>query len=235
MKLIIGFVLCAFISQSYAQVVINDRNAVARNIGSFSGIKVSGGIDVYLSQGNEYALAVSASEDKYRDAIKTEVKNGILTIWFDGGSLNFGGNRNLKAYISFKSLSSLDGSGACDINFTEKFTANSFRIKLSGACDVEGRIAVEDLDVDISGASTVKVSGSADNLKIRASGASDLKNFDLVANHCKADISGASDVRVTVNNSLSARASGASNFYYRGNPEKKDVSESGASTISRRD
>ena len=54
-----------------------------RNVTAFSGIKVSGGIDVYLSQGDDYSLAVSASEEKYRDNIKTEVRNGILVISYN--------------------------------------------------------------------------------------------------------------------------------------------------------
>lgn len=236
MKIFFALILLAFASQSYAQVVINDKNAEVRNVSSFSGIKVSGGIDVYLSQGNEYALAVSASEEKYRDAIKTEISDGILRIWYeDGSSINFGGNRNLRAYVSFKTLSGLEGSGACDFSFTEKFTANSFRIKLSGACEIKGPIDIGNLDIEMSGASTARMKGTVDNIKISASGASDLKNYDLVVNHCKAGISGASDVRITVNNSISVRASGASNFYYKGNPDKKDISESGASTISHRD
>jgi hypothetical protein len=38
---------------------------------SFTGIDIGGGIDLYLSQGEE-AVAVSASEAKYRDKIRTE-------------------------------------------------------------------------------------------------------------------------------------------------------------------
>ncbi len=75
--------------RSNAQTVINDKNVEVRNVSSFSAIKVSGGIDVYLSQSNEDAVAVSASDEKYRDDIKTEVKNGVLNIYFDNNSFRF--------------------------------------------------------------------------------------------------------------------------------------------------
>ena len=81
MKYIFIFLFIIISSRGFSQeTVINDANAEVRTVTPFSGIKVSGGIDVYLSQGEDYSLAVSASEEKYRDNIKTEVKNGVLVI-----------------------------------------------------------------------------------------------------------------------------------------------------------
>ena len=220
--------------QSLGQTVINDRNAEVRNVISFSGIKVSGGIDVYLSQGADYALAVSASEDKYRDEIKTEINNGVLTISYSGGPLRYSTNRNLRAYISFKTLESIEASGACDLNINGLFKTNSLKVKLSGACEIKGAIEISNLQLNMSGASTVKLSGTVENLKIDASGASDVKNYDLAVDNCMADLSGASDIKITVNKSISAKASGASSLYYKGNPERKEINTSGASNISQR-
>ncbi len=235
MKYLFIFLLSAFSIPIFGQTVINDKNAEVRNTGSFSGIKVSGGIDVYLSQSNDYALAVSASEDKYRDEIKTEINNGILNISSTGSPLRFNSNRQLRAYISFKTLESIEASGACDLNINEIFKANSVKIKLSGACEIKGSIAINNLQLDLSGASTVKLNGSVQNIKIGASGASDAKNYDLTVDNCIANISGASDIWLTINKSVSAKASGASSLYYKGNPERKDINTSGASSVSQKD
>jgi hypothetical protein len=234
MKSFLLILFTAFSIESFSQTIINDRNAEVRNVSSFSAIKVSGGIDVYLSQSDDYALAVSASDDKFKDAIKTEVKDGVLNISYNGSAIRFSSNPRLRAYISFKTLQSLEGSGACDFMINGNFKGNNLRIKLSGACDIKGNINFENVDLYLSGASTVKVKGSVTNIKISASGASDIKNYDLVADNCIADISGASDIKITVNKSLNAKASGASSLYYKGNPEKKDVSSSGASAVSQR-
>src|SRR5262249_27803009 len=94
--LLVGLSLAAI-----AQKTINDPNAEKRSVSSFHGVEVSGGIDLYLTQGDE-AVAVSASEAKFRDRIRTEVKNGVLKIWVETGSgfhLDWG-NRKLKAYVS---------------------------------------------------------------------------------------------------------------------------------------
>src|ERR1700741_660869 len=102
----------------YAQKVTdNDANAQVRQVEGFTGIKVSSAIDLYLSKDDEEAVAVSADKTEDRDKIRTEVKDGILRIWFDNKSnwwKNMG-NKKLKAYVSFKTLNRLSASGACDV------------------------------------------------------------------------------------------------------------------------
>ena len=73
-KISITFLAAFFaIAAIKCQKTINDPNAQKRQVPSFTGIDIGGGIDLYLSQGEE-AVAVSASEAKYRDKIRTEVK-----------------------------------------------------------------------------------------------------------------------------------------------------------------
>lgn len=217
------------------QTVINDKNAEIRSVTTFSGIKVSGGIEIYLSQSNSYSLAVSAAEDKYRDNIITEVKNGILVISYNNDHFHLSsGDKKLRAYISFKTLESLEASGACELIITGTLNANSMLIKLSGACDIKGPVKIDDLTLNLSGASVIEISGTAQNVNLTASGASDVKNYDFAIQNLVAKLSGASDVTITVNNSISGSASGASTLNYEGNPEKKDVVTSGASSISQK-
>jgi hypothetical protein len=221
---------------SAQQTIINDKNAVQRDIPSFTGIKVSGGMDVYLSQGDNYSLAVSANDEKYIENIKTEVRNDILYITYENGNPGRSyGDKKLRAYISFTTLASIEGSGACEFYITDSLNLGSLLIRLSGASDIKGMVTIANLSLELSGASMVKVNGNAQNVKVNASGASDVKSYDLKAENCVAKLSGASDVRLTVTNSIEASASGASTFYYHGNPDKKDVTSSGASSIAQKD
>ena len=235
MKPILFFLFALIAINSKAQTVINDKNVQVRNVSEFSAIKVSGGIDVYLSQSDEDAVAVSASDEEDRDNIKTEVSRGVLNIYYDDHSFKFIRNRQLRAYVSFRKLESIQGSGASDFIINEKLSGNSVKIQLSGASDMKGEVDLSNAEVDLNGASTMKISGKIENLKIEASGASDLKNYDLMVDNCIAQLSGASDVKITVNKSISAKASGASNLDFKGNAERRDVSSSGASNISHRD
>ncbi len=80
----------------------------------------------------------------------------------------------------------------------------------------------------------MNLTGTAEKLSIEANGASSFKGFDFAANYCDAHASGASDITITVNKELSARATGASDVHYKGNGVIRDIKTSGASSVSKR-
>ena len=213
---------------------INDPNAVKVDVKGFHAINVSNAFDVYLTQGNDEAVAVSASEQKFRDRIKVEVKDGVLHIRYEDGFRFNSGKMKLKAYISFKDIDKLTVSGACDVFVLKTLTADKLDINLSGASDLKGKIEIKDgLNVNISGASDMKVSGKASKLDVEASGASDFKGYEFSTDYCTAKASGASSVQITVNKELNAHASGASDVHYKGEAVIRDLKSSGASSVSK--
>src|SRR5450432_1777002 len=159
-KIIAGLLMMAAVFSAGAQkTIVNDANAEKRNIPGFTGISVSGGIDIYITQGNEDGIAVSASETKYRDRIKTEVKNGLLTIWYDSRGMNWGmGNKKLRAYISFKDINELHASGSSDVYISGTLKAVTLDLRLSGSSDLKGTVDIGNLKVDMSGASDITIS-----------------------------------------------------------------------------
>jgi hypothetical protein len=237
-KLFLIFASFIFFTSAFSQK-INDPNAEIREAKNFHAISVSNAFDVFISQGNEEAVAVSAAEEKYRKDIKVEVRDGVLKIWLEKEGKFWrgwnGDKMKLKAYISFKNIDKLTASGACDIRVQGDINAEELVVNLSGASDLkEGKINAKKLTVDISGASAMHLSGSATELHIEASGASDFKGFDFVVDYCEARASGASDINITVNKELSAHASGASDVHYKGNGLIRDIKTSGASNVSKR-
>lgn len=225
---------------SRGQQVINDPNAVSRSLnGSFHAIRISDGIDLYLSQDDKEAVAVSAVKTEYRDAIRVEVENGVLKIWYDkkGGFKWWKGlgNQKMKAYVSFRQIDGLNASGASDVYVNGVIKAGQMNLVLSGASDFkEGRIEADVLKVDLSGASDARLGGRSGRLEVEASGASDFHGYDFVTDNCSANASGASSIQVTVNKELVVRASGASDVHFRGDASIRDLKSSGASSVSRR-
>lgn len=234
MKKIVFILFTACIACSaIAQKTIHDPNAEKRNVNGFHAINIDGGIDLYLSQGQE-AVAVSSSDPKFRDRIKTEVVNGVLKIWYDyDKSLKVNwGNRKLKAYVSVVNIEGLEGSGGSDITIEGTLKASKLKLVLSGGSDFEGKVEIGDLEIDQSGGSDVSISGSVNSIKIGASGGSDFNGFELVSETCNAEASGGSDIEITVNKELNANASGGSDVHYKGNAEVKN-SKSGGSSIKK--
>ena len=234
MKKILLICLTIISLKSFCQeTIINDKNAEVRNVGTFSAIKVSGAIDVYLSQSNSDAVAVSASEEKYRDKIKTEVSNGTLKIYFDGDKFSWNiGNKKLKAYVSFRDINSLEATGASTFKINGTISGTNLDVKLSGASNLTGDVKFSKLIADLNGASQIKISGSVNNIDINASGASDVKGYDLSADGCSVKATGASDIRITVNKEISVNATGASSIFYKGNAVVTNIHTTGASNVS---
>jgi hypothetical protein len=235
MRKIIFLVLAIFaLVVAQAQKTINDPNVELRTVASFHAIVIMGGIDLYLSEGEE-AVAVSAKDTKTRDRIKTEVKDGVLKIYSelrDGVRISIGKSPEMKAYVSYKTLEKLTASGGVDVIVDGTIQSKSLALKISGGVDFKGRVDVEDLKVEQSGGTDVVINGKAKNLYVEASGGSDFKGYELLTEVCYAVATGASDITITVSREFSAEASGASDVNWKGSAVIKKAEASGAGSVS---
>jgi hypothetical protein len=233
-KFLSALILFLTVLFASAQKTINDPNVELRTVKSFHAIHLSDAFDVILTQGNEESVAVSASDKKYVQYIKTDVVNGVLKIDFDNDKNSWMKNRKLKAYIAVKNLDEIKAGGASDIRIEGTLSVSQLKLSFSGASDLSGKLMVNGLlDANMSGASDLNVEGSAGEMNIDASGASNVKAYGFTVRSCTVKASGACNVRINVEKELSAQLSGASNVYYKGAAMIKDIKTSGASNISK--
>lgn len=212
-----------------------DPNASARALtGNYNSIKISDGIDLYLSQSDDLAVAVSAANEEIKQGIKTVIENGVLSIYYDGAKGMRKKNRKMRAYVSYKDLQKINANGACDVVVLGSLAGDNLRLEMSGAGDFKGHVKLKTLKINLSGASDVNISGTVTTVDIESSGASDVNGFDLIADFCNASATGASDINITVNKEIRAKATGASGIKIRGNGLIKDPQTSGASSIEKK-
>lgn len=230
-------ILLPALSRAQKQI-IHDENVQARSIdGAFQAIHVSGGIDLYLSQDEREALAVSAAREEYRDHIRTKVEDGVLRIWFDDQGLRSlrKGNMKLRVYLAFSNINKLTATGASNVLVNGVIKAEKLALHLTGASDFNGAVTTSMLTVQLSGASDAFVTGAAGSLEVDANGASDFKGYELLTDACHVEASGASDVRITVKKELNVKASGASGIFYKGEGVIRELKTSGASSVVKKD
>lgn len=229
-------IVCLF-AHAQDSKVINDKNVQKREVHSFHDVDISGGVDLYLTQGGEEAVAVSAGDPEVRDRIRTEVSDGVLRIYLDNRGFHWGNlsSRHMKAYVSFKNISHLTATGGSDVYLQDVIKAENLKLDLSGGSDLSGKMVIGELSIYQSGGSDSHVSGSANRLLIHASGGSDYHGYDLSADNCKVEVSGGSDAFLTVNKELTASASGGSDVHYRGNGVVRESHASGSGSISKKD
>jgi hypothetical protein len=231
------FILAGMVAIAQNPKVITDANAQKRTVSSFHGIAIHSGIDLYLSQGGDETVAVSASDPEVRDRIVTEVQDGVLHIYLDDKwhwNWSWGG-RKMKAYVSCKVLDQLTASGGSDVFVDETIKSQKLELHLSGGSDLHGKMEVGELTIGQSGGADAYIGGSAGHLYVHVSGGSDFHGYDLAVDDCHAEASGGSDVYVTVNKELDATASGGSDIHYKGNGSVRESHTSGSGSVSKKD
>lgn len=178
-----------------------------RDVGSFSGVDVSGIFQVEITAQKDFAIEIEA-DDNLLSLIKTEVRGGVLRIETEK---RVSTSNPLKIRISAPDIENIEASGAS-------------RVSLAN-------VKNDELRVDTSGASKINISGETVNLLIEVSGASSIDAENLKAENANVDACGASHVSVFATGELKSDASGASKIVYSGSPKNIEKKSSGASSV----
>lgn len=215
---------------SYAQQTTSQHRAVT----GFNSVEVSGGINLYLTQGNSEGAEVIASGNVI-DKIRTEVEDGVLKIHLEKGAGIFSHTGPMKVNVSFRQLEAVSAGGGSDVYLQNGIRSARLAFSMSGGSDLKGRVSAGELRLSLSGGSDADLSGTAGTLAIHASGGSNVNGYGLVTDNCSVDNGGGSDVYITVNKLLNVSASGGSDVYYKGSASMTNVSASGGSEVKRKE
>jgi hypothetical protein len=176
---------------------------------AFSELEVSNAIQLDLGIGPAQMVKVT-TDSNLIPHLSVESTGGVARIGFTP-NFDYDSQLGVHATVSVLSLS---------------------RLALSGASigDVNG-ISGSTFDLELSGASQAHPNGSAGSSHVEASGASILQGEHLTVDTATLDISGASIIQLTVAQSATGTASGASHLTIFGQPGTQDVSVTGGSTV----
>jgi hypothetical protein len=203
-----------------------------RDISGFTGVHVSSGIDVYLSQGSSFEVTVEADEN-LQEVILTELDGKVLVVGTD--RVNIRNAKSKKVHVTLPELNSLKISSAGDCVGQNPFDCRDLRISISSAGDLTLEVNADRIDLDISSSGDARLSGSADVFDVTLSSAGDLHAFDLIAAEVDVNVSSAGDARVHATEEIHMNASSAGNIYYRGDARVVHSSSSSAGSIIHRD
>jgi hypothetical protein len=205
------------------------QNSQQRNVGSFSGIKVSEGIDVYLKQGDKEQVRVEVSNDKF-DRVITEVSGSYLKIHMASGE---NGHISAKVYVTYVKLNKLAASSAGNIFSETPIRAETIEIQCSSAGNIEVALQGGDVTADASSAGQIELTGKAKSLEVSSSSAAQIDAYNLDAEEVDADASSGASIKVSVRSSLNAEASSGANIRYRGSPGKSFTNSSSGGSVKK--
>jgi hypothetical protein len=228
----LAILVSAAASAQFFETVRGNHNVVKkdRKVGSFTGIKVSSGIDVFLKQGNSESLSVEADENLH-DYIYTEVNGGVLHIYT---KVTIRDAEMKRAYVTMKDINSISTSSAGDITGETPVKTDRLKLSTSSAGNINLDVNATEINIDISSAGDIRLTGQADMLEADLSSAGSLKAYDLQVKEADISVSSAGDADINVSEKITAHASSAGSINYKGNPRYVDAHSSSAGGIHKR-
>ena len=186
-----------------------------RNTDGFNSVDVSGGIKVHVRQEANPSVKVEADENLMEYIDVYNEGNTLVIKEREGYNLN--PSKDIVVYVAAPVFKDIEVSGACDIIGDNTISGNEeLSMQVSGAGDIIMQVALPKVHAEISGSGSINLKGQATDFSAHVSGSGDVKCFDLITDHTKLDLSGASEVEVTANKQLDIDASGASTVEYKG-------------------
>jgi hypothetical protein len=184
---------------------------------AFHSISTAGGIELIVTQENDYQLYVETNENIHRYLV-TEVVGGTLRIYPKRG-VSFTGSPTIRVYLSCPELESISSSGGGIVEFENGWYGNRLKCNLSGGGEIYGYIDLLEMQLLLSGGSSAYLEGYSDDTWAESSGGGEIDCRDLIIKYCSLDISGGGLAVLNVSNTLDVYASGGSSVFYIGNPD----------------
>jgi hypothetical protein len=202
-----------------------------RNIGSFTGVKVSEAIDVYLKKGDKEALKVEITGTNMdMDDVITEISGDYLKVHLASGNYR---NVTVKVYVTYVEISKLSASSASNIFADGTIKAKDFYISSSSAATVDIALEAQNVEVSASSAADVELRGKATRVEIEASSAGEVDAYDFEAEIVEVEASSAGSTKVNATKELDAHASSGGSIRYRGSPAKTNTNSSSGGSVKK--
>jgi hypothetical protein len=200
-----------------------------RNLGSFTGVKVSEGISVYLKKGEKESAKIEVTGTSPSNVI-TEISGSYLKVHMRDGNHR---NVNAKVYVTYVSVQKLYASSAGSIYSSETLKGNDMEINASSAGTIEVLVDAGRLEASASSAGDIEIQGKARNVLMDASSAGEVDAYDLQAMDAEVEASSGGAVKLSVSNGIDARASSGGSIRYRGNPDKSNTTSSSGGSVKK--
>lgn len=190
----------------------------------FTAITASEGLDVYVTQGEDFKIRVAADENVI-DLIGTDIRDGKLKIH----EIENIGRATKKIYVSLPEITSLEANSGADLVGEGLIEADRIHLDASSGAELRLELVADQIEADCSSGADMRLGGRTNLLYANASSGADIKALDLEAKVCRADASSGADIKVNVQDELTADASSGADIGYSGDPKletRKSVSGS---------
>lgn len=199
-----------------------------REVASFSGIKSSAGINVYVFQGDDEKVVVETDEN-LQECISTEVDGSVLKC-YPNRSIRH--SSKLNVYVNVKEISRLKASSGSNIYAETIIESDHLDMDASSAGEINAEVNAKTINSDASSGGNIKLTGECEYFDAEASSGGNIRARDLTSSSSKVSASSGANIELSVTNKIDAHASSGGNISYRGNPEQTRIKSSSGGNIN---
>lgn len=198
-----------------------------RKTGEFDEIKVSRGMNVYISQGERTKVVVKADENLL-DAIEIRVEGNTLKVT---SNQNIRNAKSKKVFVTTPNISKIKSTAGSNVFSETVIKSKNLDLSSSAGSNMKLEVNAENIDVSTSAGSNIKLEGTTRSFTGKASSGSNLKAEELTSKNCTASVSSGANLWITVEDDFSGHASSGGNIFYYGNPESTDIEKSSGGNV----
>jgi hypothetical protein len=204
-----------------------------REVGPFRALEVSGSMDVYVSQGSSTTVTLEG-EDNILPEIELVTEGDKLEVRFKR-NMNIRTHRDVKVYLSAKTLEGVELSGSGDVELSGIFnSSNPVHIGLAGSGDIKGVFNAPEISIDLAGSGDIELKGETRNVNISVAGSGNCNAGALLAETAEVNIAGSGNVDLHASRELKTNIIGSGDVYYKGEPSISS-SKIGSGTVKKKD
>ncbi|WP_312994457.1 DUF4252 domain-containing protein [Chryseobacterium flavum] len=226
-------------------------NGEARNVGDFSGIHVSTGVNVVFKQENPTNVKVIADADKLQYII-TKVENGTLKVYVDNKGTKNLKFKNISVNVSSPKMDNIKTSSGANFTVVNTIQENNMTIDASSGSNIHGDFKISNTaDINASSGSNLRIGVNTRDITVKSSSGSSMtlggkavsgtidissgavcNAEDLKLNSLETEATSGGNLSVSVSDRLKVRASSGGLVRYKGRPEiDSNISKTSGGTL----
>ena len=196
----------------------------------FDVIEAKTGITVIIEQANTVSIQAKTDED-LQEHLKTEVVNGVLSIYFDE-NINTAQERTV--YVNAPSIKRIASSSGASVESASTIKSENLSLKSSSGSEMNLLVNAKNLSCDSSSGSKITAKGKSENVRTESSSGSSIELNDLEVANAVCKSSSGSSTKVNPFESLDADASSGSSIKYYSTPKQIKIDESSGASVSKK-
>lgn len=201
-------------------------------INNFTGVSVSVGINLFLTQGSTESAKIVAKEEVIDEVIVEQNGDQVRVHWKENKNQTAKSkSKTAKVYITYKTLTSMSASTGSSIVTENNLKTDKMQAKVSTGASINAKIDCSSLELSTSTGANASFSGTATNMDLKSSTGSNIDALNLVSAYAKVKVSTGANAKVNVTKGLETITSTGGNIRYRGNAAVTSSKKSNVSHI----